>query len=98
MASEYTAIAIRWNAGQHDIIGEIPMSLDVDWPGLEAAFPFYDVSDDQGAYIDRVTVLPVYRFREFVAAPSVLDWLNGPALAAVFIMIHAAEFDSGMSD
>ena len=58
----------------------------------------FDVSDDQGAYLARIPVLPVYRFREFVAAPSVLDWLNGPALAAVFIMIHAAEFDSGMSD
>lgn len=67
---ENTAIAIRWKAGQHDIIGEVPINVDVDCAGMKVEFPFYDVSDDQGAYIDRATLLPGI-------GSGNLSWLRG---------------------
>lgn len=98
MAFDYNIVAIRWKGGNYDVVAGQIFNQGLDWAALTKAFPLYDVSDDQTSYIDRATLLPVHRFREFVTEEKVMSWLNAEAREAVFILIHAAEWESGMGD
>lgn len=98
MAFQYSAVAVRWSGGRHEVVAERVIGTGIDWAGIEKEFPLYDVSDNVTGYVDRATLLPVHRFREFIQSPAVVEWLEGEAGEATFILLHVAEWESGMGD
>lgn len=99
MASDYFAVAIRWREGNYTIAAKLEnVDTLVGWQVLTVAYPLNDVSDERSGYFDRATVLPAYRFRRFAKSGEVDAWLDGPAKEADFIMLHQAEWESGLAD
>lgn len=103
MAFDYFAVAIRWHEGKYSAIAETGnVEKLIDWPALIAAYPLNDLTEERdgmrSGYVDQGTILPVHRFREFAQSDSIKSWLDGPAKGAAFILIHRAEWESGLTD
>lgn len=99
MAYDYFAVAIRWHEGNYTVAAKLEnVGRLLDWKPMTAAYPLNDVTEEGSGYVDRATVLPAHRFRQFAKSSEVDAWLDGAAKGANFIMLHQAEWESGLAD
>ena len=101
MAFETNLVAIRWYLGQYEVVSAT--KADIDFAALRRKHQLIDVTESV-AYADYAVVVSYKEFCEYLL-PEPSSWTAAARAwyAALpehvsFIMIHEAEWESGLGD
>jgi hypothetical protein len=102
MAFETHLLATKWEAGEYTVVSHYIGWVDIG--KLETSGRLADVSDRVTGYIDRAAIVSWHEFPSFLRQTEhwqdqrTLEWYTGLPKRVKFIMIHYAEWESGLGD
>lgn len=100
-AFETNLVAITWQEGRYAVASQIIAYVDLQ--ALEEAGLLHDASYDAG-YVDKAAVVQRLEFEKYLlpeSSPShkaARDWCATLPQWVMFILIHQAEWESGVGD
>lgn len=101
MPFDTNLVALSWRRGEYVVAAHV--IADIDTARIAAAGRFADVSEDVG-YIDRVAVLSKVDFQQYLLPSSnprhkeAADWYAALPNEIAFVIVHLAEWESGIPD
>ena len=94
MAFYSTLVAIDWSFGQYHVSGQF--NGGVDSGALQKSGRMINLGTDY--YQDLVAIVSRDEFKEMAGNSATLAWFNNLPSSVKFIMVHEAEWESGMGD
>ena len=101
MAFETNLIAISWKQGQYVVVSQTIAHVDTD--SLRRGGLLHDVSDDVG-YMDEAAIIQKNDLGKFLLPETnpwhkaAADWFVALPAETTFIVVHRAEWESGLDD
>ncbi|RME67765.1 MAG: hypothetical protein D6781_12530 [Verrucomicrobia bacterium] len=101
MAFETVIIALSWREGKYAVVDSI--SGPINEQALLCEGRFQDVSSNPG-YVDQMAVFAKDQFRRYLLWPNdertaeVRQWYDALPEEVAFILVHRAEWESGLPD
>jgi hypothetical protein len=99
MAFDTNLVAIRWFHGKYDVVSNITASINIE--ALRSKQQLVDVSTD-ASFSDYATIVSFGEFKNYLLPESVSwgsaarDWYTSLPDDIKFIVIHEAEWESGL--
>ncbi len=99
MAVETNLVAIRWLKGEYDVASSITAQIDIE--AIRSKQQLVDVSSDL-SYSDYATIVSYSEFQKYLFPDTVSwgctarDWYASLSDDIKFIIIHEAEWESGL--
>jgi hypothetical protein len=95
-------VAIRWYLGNYDVVSSI--AADINFAALRSEKRLFDVTENPG-YVDEAAIVSYVEFPKYLYEDSNAGhvsaarlWYNALPEHVSFIMVHNAEWESGLSD
>jgi hypothetical protein len=101
VAFETHLVAIRWYQGNYDVASSIIADIDVS--ALRRENRLVDVTQNAG-YVDRAAILSFMEFPKYLYpgpgawGSQARAWYGALPEQVSFILVHEAEWESGLSD
>lgn len=102
MAFETHLVAIRWYQGNYDVVSSI--NADINFAPLRREKRLFDVTENPG-YVDEAAIVSYVEFPKYLYEESATStasaarvWYDALPEHVSFIMVHNAEWESGLSD
>ena len=101
MAFETNLIALSWHAGNYAVVAQTIAQIDT--AAIKSDGFLNDVSEDIG-YVDEAAILQKGDFAKYLLPESnpwhkaAVDWYASLPREVMFIIVHYAEWESGLSD
>lgn len=96
-AFDTNLVAISWRGGQYGVVSQT--MAHVNSSALRDAKLLHNVSEDAG-YLDEAAIVQKADFRKFLipeaSCRAALDWFCSLPSEVMFIVVHRAEWDSGL--
>lgn len=100
-AFETNLVAINWHEGAYSVVSQI--IAHVDSRALECDGLLHDASSDVG-YIDKAAVVQRLQFEKYLLSEAnpwhkaAREWYDALPGWVMFILVHQAEWESGLGD
>ncbi len=94
-------VAISWSAGQYEVVAQTIAQIDSD--AIRQAGLLHDVSEDVG-YVDEAAIVQKADFVKYLLPESnpwhkeAQQWYSALPRETMFILVHRAEWESGLGD
>ena len=101
MAFKTNLIAISWVGGRYEVVSQIQAKIDT--PAINEAKLFNNVSSNL-SYLDEAAILEKNDFANYISPQThpwhidAFNWYASLPVEVHFIMVHRAEWESGLDD
>lgn len=101
MAFETHLVAISWSAGTYAVVSQTIAHVDTQLLTQDGLL--HNVSEDSG-YLDEAAIIQRADFAKYLLPPSnpwhkaAADWLAALPREVMFVLVHRAEWESGLGE